>query len=297
MQQKIKLALLAALSLLMFSCGDSGNTTPETPIDYFSVKDGDHFIYNSYELDANNQENFTGTDSAYVGAKINWSGQQGNPVTLFSFDSQSNSFSQSFSYKQYSTKEQVFFSGNFLSSVIGSLVRAISNEAGDAFNTLDNTWAKIIDLSKDSFSILPKNLEITGITLPDTLIKNMPVNPGKITLDMSYNADVIKQPSQKFYDKMNNKSVNAVTAKISHKLKISIKFEKAVLGLKELPLINPNIKLEQYVTFAESIGLVKLHLPNQKISLGASIMGMEMNLMDLPLEGFGFTLLRYKKAK
>lgn len=299
MQQKIKLALLAALALFMYSCGDTGNTNPETPIDYFSVKEGDHFIYNTYTLDDNNVENFDSIDSAYVGALENWNGQQCNPATFYSFDPKDNDFEKTASFKMYSTKEQVFFSGNFLSNTLKGFLKMISEDVGNVLSTVDNSWAKVIDLSKDSFSILPKDIEITDIPMTADLgVGNMPgVDPGKITLDISYNADVIKQPSEKFIDKMKNKSVNAVTAKISHKVKLRIKFEKAVMGMKELPLKDPYIKFDQYLTFAEDIGLAKIHFPNQNIKLDAAIMGMEMNIMNVPVNGFGMSLLRYKKNK
>ncbi len=299
MQQKIKLALLAALALFMYSCGDTGNTNPETPIDYFSVKEGDHFIYNTYTLDDNNVENFDSIDSAYVGALENWNGQQCNPATFYSFDPKDNDFEKTGSFKMYNTKEQAFFSGNFLSSTLEGFLKMMSEDIGNVLSTVDNSWAKVIDLSKDSFSILPKDIEITDVPMTADLgVGNMPgVDPGKITLDISYNADVIKQPSKQFNDKMKNKSVNAVTAKISHKVKLRIKFEKAVMGMKELPLKDPYIKFDQYITFAEGIGLVKEYVPDQKVSLTATIAGVNVKVTKYDIGGYVKKLLRYKKDK
>lgn len=300
MQNKIKLALLAALSLLMFSCGDTGNNTPETPIDYFGVKSGDYFIFNSYELNDNDQENYDGIDSVAVGEAMTWNGRKANPLTFFSFNAETNTFSERGSFHQSNTKEQVYFSGNFISNTLVNLLGIISKDMKDLVSSIDASWIKIVDLSKDSFSILPKNLEITDIPMPNDILGNfgsMGIDPGKITLNISYNADVIRQPNVKFADKMSNKTLNAVTTKISHKMKINIKFEKPVFGFTELPLKDDNIKYDQYITFAEGIGLAKMHFPNQNIKLTTSVMGMEADILNNPIQGFGVKLIRYKKAK
>lgn len=297
MQNKLKLALLAAISLLMFSCGDTGNNTPENPIDYFSVKSGDYLIFNGYDLDENNQEKYQGIDSVAVGEAMTWNGRQANELTSYSFNAKTNTFSKSGSLHQSSTKEQVYFSGNFISATLVNLLDFPSADVKDVVNSIDASWIKIVDLSKDSFSILPKNLEITDIPMPSDIFGGLPVDPGKITLNISYNADVIRQPNEKFADKMSNKTLNAVSTKISHKMKIKVKFEKPIFGLTELPLKDDNIKCDQYITFAEGIGLAKLHFPNQTIKLTAAVMGTELDVLNTTIEGFGVKLIRYKKVK
>lgn len=304
MQNKIKLALIAALSLLLFSCGDDNGSNPkpaptpsgDTP-DYFNMRGGDYYVYNFYTIEDDGSEKFSRIDSTYIGSEANWMGKDAFPVNDFIFNDNENTFIPNGLHYRYSTGKELYFSGNYIGGAFAGLIGMYGSTAIHHTSALNKVWAKVMDLNNDSYQILPKDFEIRDKEISPAFMEDVPADPGTITMDADCNVDVQKLPNSEYTDPITNKKLKAVSVKLTFKIKTKVKFSNPVGGLKELPLDNPVIKYERTLTFAEGIGLVKEYVPDQKVSLTATIAGVNVKVTKYDIGGYVKKLLRYKKDK
>lgn len=303
MQNKIKLAIIAALTLLLFSCGDSGtNQGPEITADYFSMSKGDYFVYLRYYNESNGGEQLAWRDSLSVTDVQNKDNFMLSTVDYYC-DNLDEDEPGYYKYDnpmiQKCNKEQIFFTGREILSKLGHVFHFFSKSgiAPKQYKSLQEELIKIADLRNKSFNFFSDDFEMKDIEADSYRIKGLPSDPGKITLDISYNAEVATQTNEKYIDPTNSKSLDAVISKITHKFKLRFKFENEVEGLKELPLDDSIIKYEEYYVFADGIGYVKRYSTNGPLVLNSTIAGKKIEVTILSTPGYTDKLVKYKKAK
>lgn len=302
MQNKIKLTLISALSLLLFSCGDDNGSNPtptpsgDTP-DYFSVREGDYYVYNFYSIEDDGTEEFSRIDSTYIGSETNWMGKDAYSVNDFAFNEEEDTFVPNGLHYRYSTGKELYFSGNYIGGAFAGLIGMYGSSAIHHTSALNKVWAKVMDLNNDAYNILPKDFEIRDKEISPAFMEDVPADPGTITMDADCNVDVQKLPNSEYTDPTTNKKLKAVSVKLTFKIKTKVKFSNLVGGLKELPLDNPVIKYERTLTFAEGIGLVKEYVPDQEVRLTSTIAGVNVKVFKYDIGGYVKKLLRYQKAK
>lgn len=294
MKKNYILILIFVAAIFQFGC----NENPSNPVvnkSMYEINNSSYWIYQNYSLDSNNKvDKYFGNDSVIVSAPASWQGKSGYEIIHFTYNAIKGNFEKLSEYKYASTSSQVFISTDYFTAFAGGFFKLFASTMNLA--GLNNQWIKIADANVESFQLFDKPIEMKNVKLPGLEGEDMPIDPSKISIDITYNATVTKKEKGTFTDMNSNKNVNTQKYELLHKIKIDISVELPFIGKTPIPMDNPYISLVQYMTYAEGISLVASVTPSQRVKLAAKIPGSttETSIFDEMFEGGGKKLIKYK---
>lgn len=278
--KKYNLIIIASLiALTFFGCSDN-STSPDQNKSMFGMKTGSYWIYGNYTLDSlGNFEKNLQDDSVIVLSSLEWQSKQAFQVARYELNKEYIKYYNSF------TADKFYISGEFITTFFDILPDMFQSKIN--IDEIKNKWCLIGDKSRDTFSMLDSPIILKDIKIPQY---------EAATINLTYNASVSKAEQGKYIDPMTNSSVNSIKFKLIHKIKVDLFAELPYIGKQTIPLDNPYITFEQYLTFAEGIGIVEGLTPTQRIKFSAKVpmLNQEYKIIDDIFDGGGFKLKRYK---
>lgn len=258
-----KLLMLLALTLFVVSCSDDDDNpvNPDPNKVYMPLKAGNYWLYDTYDLDMQNQIN-TETkqvDSLVSGEKTTYLLKEAYLLKQFT-DGELNG-----NYHFYTEAGSVFAESNY--------ILPLNTGFGLPIDKITNQWVKIADFSSTNWNVLTHQFANESISIPQL--------PSGIKLNASYTVSAARS-SNKVPFTLNAVNYDSYEITLTHRINGTLSYL-----LISAPL---DFTITQKIYFVENIGIVKSITQSQKITVNLGMLGNQ----SFDINGHQKTLTNFK---
>ncbi len=261
-----KLAVFLAMVLIVAACSDDkknpvNNDPQSTTKNYLPMKSGSFWIYDTYDLDMQNQVNpeTKQIDSVVAGEKSIYLEKEATKLKQF-VDGELNA-----NYHFYTEEKSIFAESNY--------ILPLNSGFGLPIDKITNQWVKIADFDGTNWDVLSYQFADESISMPQL--------PSGIKLNADYKVTAARSAGNVAIP-YGDTNLDAVEITLSHTVTGSISYL-----LFSFPI---TFTITQKLYFAKDIGIVKVITQSQKININLGVAGSQT--IDVP--GHQKTLTNYK---